>query len=218
MLLGFALLAATIYVTYQGIRNPSTGSSIAIALLGSIGVPIGLGAISVGWRWRQEPSALDLRTESEAKRRAAAALEDAETAEKIKAEMTAYVALRARRLEIDRRRTELSRAAQTLVELHNELKDAEAQLNLEITEVDSETREILDRLTEPRPRIELPEIGMPASGIGVLAWAVSRIAEASMEWSLSAFERRRLRRLARVAPDALAPGKDSDQPNDGKSS
>jgi uncharacterized membrane protein len=79
ILVGVCILAATIFAIVSGIRHPTTTATIVVSLLSVIGVPISLLAISAGVRWWQRPNAETLRTE---------------TAERIKAELNAYIALR----------------------------------------------------------------------------------------------------------------------------
>jgi hypothetical protein len=106
---GLTIIIVTVFYTIIGTNHPSSGNSIRIALLSAIVMPIALLSISAGYGGLREPNAETLKTEAEAKRRAAAALEDAETAEKIKSELEAYVAVRTFRLEIERKRQEVSR-------------------------------------------------------------------------------------------------------------
>lgn len=205
---GVAVLAVTTYVTVRGIAHPSVGSSIAIALLGTIGVPVALGAISIALNGLRDPDASILRREAEAKRRTAAALEDAATAETLKAEMEAFLALRARRLEIERRRTELRRDAEALVTFHKALGEAERQLDLEETQLDPATRSILDEVLdlqgERYARTLRPYLRFADQVLSLLLPASPLSLANASDGLLRRLEQRRLRRLARLAPDALA--------------
>lgn len=196
IILGFCLIGVTVYAIIKGLNHPTTNSTIAIALFSSIGVPIALAAIGAGIRWSQNPNSATLRTEAQAKRRAAAALEDAETAEKIKLELDAYIALRARRLEIDRRRRELVSASEVLSESYRELNKAEAQLGVEATRLDPEVVNILDSFVEPSGQTIVPDLHIYGIPVG-------RIVQYFYNELDDSLEKRKLRRLARLAPEAL---------------
>jgi hypothetical protein len=207
MLFGFAVIAATVWYIILGVKHPSGSNSITIALLSAIGVPIALGAIAAGYRGFGEPDAATLKTEADARRRASEALEDAETAEKIRSELEAYVIVRTFRLEIERERQELSSAVRAAMEMLAKLNQDEALLGAKKTELDPIVLETLDPLLQSD---ELPEYldsilsVMPSFmfvPIGPLTKTISRAIYGHMR-------QRQLRRLARLAPDALAdPGR-----------
>ncbi len=170
---GILVLGTITYFTIEGIRNPSASWTVAVALLGAIGVPVGLSSAGGGWRLRQDFNAEELRAEAEAKLRAATALDHAATAERIRSELNAYVELRARRLEVDRRRTQLEEACLNVVELHGELTVAERQLGLEASQLDPQTIEVLDQFTEEEPlpfRSGSRTCASTASLLGRLPW------------------------------------------------
>ncbi len=195
-LVGLGLLVVTVWVIVTGIKHPTAGRSIGIALLSAIGVPIALGMLSVGYRQFRRPNFSTLRTEAEAKQRAASALEDAATAEKIRAELNAYVAIRSWRLEIERRRQELANAAKSMLQMLRELNDMEARLGVEITEISPATIGTLDVLLESGPSFVFPDfyiLGMPVGK------AANVVADAIYDY----VEQRRLRQMARLAPEAL---------------
>jgi hypothetical protein len=193
----------------RGVTHPTPAYSIAIALLGAIGVPIALIAISVAIKGLREPDASILRQEAEARRRTAAALDDAATAETLKAEMEAFVALRARRLEIERRRIELRRDADRLVNSHKALGAAERQLELEQTQLDPATTRVLDDVLnlygEGYARIYPYFQGLERM-VSMLLPGVGEVLRESFGDFMQRLERRRLRRLARIAPSALDDG------------
>jgi hypothetical protein len=196
IILGCCIIGATVFWILKGIKHPTINSTIVIALLSSIGVPISLAAIGAGIRWSKKPDSATLRTEVQAKRRAAEALEDAETAEKIKLELDAYIALRARRLEIERRRRELTSTAEILSQSYGELNKAEAQLGIETTHLDAGIVEILDSFVEPSGAFPFPDVRIYGIPVG-------QMAQQFYEKLDDLLEKRKLRRLARLAPEAL---------------
>lgn len=204
LLLGLAIIVATVWYIILGVKHPSSSNSVTIALLSAIGVPIALGAIATGYRRLRGPNAAMLKTEAEAQRRAATALEDAETAEKIKSELEAYVTVRTFRLEIERKRLELSRTVTTAMEMLAELNEDEARLGDEKTRLDPVTVETLDALLQPSETFKVLDqlvISMPSIGpipTGEIAQIIARRFYAYLR-------KRELQRLARLAPDALAP-------------
>jgi hypothetical protein len=196
VLISIGVIVATVWLIIKGVKHPTAHLSIGIAVLSAIGVPVALAAMSVGYRQFRGPNSETLKTEAEAKRRAAAALEDAETAEKIRAELNAYVAIRSWRLEIERRRQELANATEALLRMHHELNDMEAQLGVDITEISPTTMETLDVALEGGPPITFPNFyfyGMP----------VGKAANMLLNTVYDHMEQRRLRRLASLAPEAL---------------
>jgi hypothetical protein len=195
VLVGLGLLIITVWFIVTGVKHPTAGRSIGIALL-SAGVPISLSIMSVGYRQFRGPNFSTLRTEAEAKQRAASALEDAATAEKIRAELNAYVAIRSWRLEIERRRQELANATKSLLQMLRELNDMEAQLGVEITEISPATIETLDALLKPGPPFVIPDFHVYGMPVGK---AANIMAEAIYDY----VEQRRLRRMATLAPEAL---------------
>ncbi|MBB5867889.1 hypothetical protein F4553_001268 [Allocatelliglobosispora scoriae] len=217
-LLGLAILGATVVLTVKGTQSPSAGMTIAIALMGAIGVPIGFGALNLARQATQRPDAALLKHEAEAKRRTAAALEDAETAERLKAELDAFVALRARRLEIERRRQELKASAAALVDMHRELGTAEKQLGVAESAFDPQVAQILDevmglRLTTEYRAVKfylgtmdrMLSIFLPIPAGGSLVESSERL--------MTVLDRRRMRRLAKLAPEALSqPGTSAPTP------
>jgi hypothetical protein len=221
LLLGVAIIAATVYYIILGVNHPSSDSSIKIALLSAIGMPIALGAITAGYRGLHEPNAETLKTEAEAQRRAAAALEDAETAEKIKSELEAYVAVRTFRLEIERKRQELSRSANATLTLLKELNEDEVRLGEAETRLDPITVETLNSLLQDSDIpaflalfldiMSIASIAMPFGGSGASSF-VETIARQFYDY----LRKRELRRLARLVPDALA-APDDKPPTDGAS-
>ena len=196
VLVGLGLLVITAWFIIIGVKHPTASRSIGIALLSAIGVPVALGIMSVGYRQFRGPNFSTLRTEAEAKRRAASALEDAETAEKIRAELNAYVALRSWRLEIERRRQELANASKSLLQMLRELNDMEARLGVEITEISPATVETLDALLESGPPFVIPDIRVWGMPVGK---AANMMAEVIYDY----MEQRRLRRMATLVPEAL---------------
>jgi hypothetical protein len=193
-LVGVCALGAVAVLTTLGAMHPSTKLTLTVGLLGTIGAPIAVAMVASGWRWSQGPDAAALRTEAEAKRRTAAALEDAQAAEALKSELVAFVELRARRLEIDRRRSELVSAAKRLVALHDELTAAEKQLGLDASKLEPMVIEVLDKVidrTPPRVRFSFVMPGLPEELLEALVHSAWRYRE-----------RRHLERLARIAPAA----------------
>jgi hypothetical protein len=208
-LFGFGVIAATVWYVIVSVRNPSSVNSITIALLSAIGAPIALTAIAYGYRGVRGPDAATLKTEAEAKRRAAAALEDAETAEQIKSELEAYVAVRTFRLEIERKRQELSRAADVALEMLKDLNEDEVRLGEQETRLNPQTLLTLDSLLESSDVPEMLDVflrSVPSFGI----FSVTPIMGIFVRKTYRDFRRRELRRLARLAPGAgAAPGKGS---------
>jgi hypothetical protein len=196
VLVGLALLIVTAWFIVTGVNHPTAARAIGIALLSAIGVPVALGFISVGYRKFRGPNFSTLKTEAEAKRRAAAALEDAETAEKIRVELNAYVAIRSWRLEIERRRQELANATKSLLEMLRELNDMEARLGVEVTEISPATIETLDAVLEAGPPFVFPDF---------YAWGipVGKAANMMANTIYDHMEQRRIRRMASLAPEAL---------------
>jgi hypothetical protein len=196
LLLGLAILGVTAWFIVAGVKHPTAGLSIGIALLSAIGVPVALGIMSVGYRQFRGPNYSTLKTEAEAKERAAAALEDAETAEKIRAELNAYVIIRSWRLEIERRRQELTNATKTLLQMRSELNDMETQLDVETTKLSPETTEILDTILDTNPLVIFPDFRVWGMPVGKAAnWVINMV--------FDSVEQHRLRQLASVAPEAL---------------
>lgn len=196
VLIGLGVIVVTVWLIIKGVKHPTARLSIGIAVLSAIGVPVALAVISVGYRQFRGPNSETLKTEAEAKRRAAAALEDAETAEKIRAELNAYVAIRSWRLEIERRRQELVNATEALLRMHHELNDMETQLGVDITQISPTTMETLDVALEAGPPFTFPNFyvyGMP----------VGKAANMLVNTIYDHLEQRRLRRLASLAPEAL---------------
>jgi hypothetical protein len=154
ILFGLGVITATVWYVVVSVRHPSSTNSIVIALLSALGAPIALSMIAYGYRGVSGPDAATLKTEAEAMSRAAAALEDAETAEKIKSELEAYVAVRIFRLEIERKRQELSRAVEVTLKMLNDLNADEVLLGEKETSLDPRTLLTLDSLLESS---EVPE-------------------------------------------------------------
>jgi hypothetical protein len=77
------------------------------------------------------------------------------SAEKVKAELEAYVATRTWRLELGRKRQELASAADNLVRMQEDLNANEARLGAEVTQLSPATIQTLDALLEPRPRVKI---------------------------------------------------------------
>lgn len=208
IVLGLALIAATIWFTIAGIKHPTTSLSIIIALMSAIGVPVGIISISSGYRLLQTPNSAMLRTEAEAMHRAAEALDKAATAQKSQAalrkaasELNAYVAIRSWRLEIERRRQELSTAAEAALQMLRELNDRESLLGVEITQLSPDTMKILDRILA-RPKYVLPEIRVRGVPYG-------KILEGLLNETSDSLERQRIRRMTRLAP-AILPGEQAE--------
>jgi phosphoglycolate phosphatase-like HAD superfamily hydrolase len=187
------------------VKYPSADKSIVIALLSAIGVPVAITIATVGFNGVRSPESATLRTEAEAKIRAAEALEDAETAEKIKAELNAYVVVRTWRLEIERKRRELSQAANSVMETLKEVNESERQLGIEKTKLSAETVETLDSLLEPSKFIELPDFYLFGGFPGRLA---GKMAEIIINESFKYWQRRRMQQMKKLAPEALAEKKD----------
>jgi hypothetical protein len=196
VLVGLAILVLTTWFIITGVKHPTSGRSIAIALLSAIGVPVALGIMSVGYRQFRGPNFSTLKTEAEAKRRAASALEDAETAETIRAELDAYVAVRSWRLEIERRRQELANATKSLLQMLNELNDMETRLDVEVTKISPATIDSLDALLEAGPPFVFPDFHVWGIPVG----KVANIAAGTIYDHL---EQRRIRQMANLAPEAL---------------
>ncbi|UUW91887.1 hypothetical protein [Pimelobacter simplex] len=137
--LGVGLIGGTVWIVVEGSREPSTSLSIFIALTTAFAAPLGLAALGAAWKLSHGPDWRLLRTEAEARQRAADALADAETAETIRAELQSYVELRARAVDLQRRRTELQSDAQRLVAAKEELNAQEAQLRQAKSKLDPET-------------------------------------------------------------------------------
>lgn len=203
--IGLMMFGVTAWVVVDGVRHPTAVSTILITLLCAIGVQAAYISIQAGIRLWARPEASILRTEAHAKSKAAAALEDAETAEKIKLELDAYIAVRARRLEIDRRRAELTSTAELLMQSCKELNRAEQQLGVDSSLLDPETMELLDVLVEDKRR-SVPDFYVYGIPVGnALQWAVDVAGDY--------LEKARLRRLSKIAPEALGEtSKDGQQP------
>jgi hypothetical protein len=103
---GLCIFGVTAWMVVVGVRHPTVGSTIAITLLSAIGIQLAFIAIQSGYGLWKGPEARAMRVEVQARSRAAAALEDAETAESFSSNLMLTFAVRARRLEIDRRRKE----------------------------------------------------------------------------------------------------------------
>jgi hypothetical protein len=201
ILFGLAIIVATISYIIIGIKHPTSANSIAIALLSAIGVPVALSAITVGYRGFLRPNAAMLKNEAEAKLRAAAALEDAETAEKIKSDLEAYVAVRTWHLEIERKRQELSRTVETVLEMLEELNQNETRLDIEQTKLNPATVETLDSLLRPDTTSDVLDVFFSTRKTPSPS---SQIAEILVRQSYEYMQRRRMRRIARLAPEALS--------------
>jgi hypothetical protein len=162
-------------------------------------------------RWPSSGTSQDsaiLRTEAEARKRAAAALDDAETAEKIKAELNAYVVVRTWWLEIERKRSELSQAASSVVEMLKELNESERRPGIAKTGLSIETVETLDSLLESSPTIQIPDLYLNVLGVMPGGNVAGRIAEIGVNESFKYWQRRKMRRMAELAPEALSESKD----------
>jgi hypothetical protein len=193
--LGLALLGGTVWIVISGTTNPSAANSVMIALSTAIAVPLGLASLATAWRLGRSPQHQALRAEAEAKQRAADALAQVESAKIIKAELQAYVAVRARWLEVERRRAELAASAEAMRDMHAELQKLERQLGVEESRLDPETVAVLDEYLRTR-RAQMPDFFVLGVNVGALA---DRAAESVFD----SLERRRLRRLAATAPGAL---------------
>jgi predicted RNase H-like nuclease (RuvC/YqgF family) len=142
------------------------------------------------------PESKNLRLEAQARKRAADALEDAETAEKIKLELDAYIAVRARRLEIERRRVELASTLEVVERLHDELNESEKLRDVQTTQLNPETVQILDDITKAK-RPTFPAFYLYGIPVG-------RIMQFAYEQISSRAEKNRLSRLSSLAPEALS--------------
>jgi hypothetical protein len=207
-LFGLAIIGLLTWLVVAGTRHPTADKSIGIALLSVVGAPIALNLFGAGYRRFQGPNSTQLRTEAEASRRAAGALEDAESAEEIKAELEAYVELRTWRLEIERKRRELADSADALVTALQELNADEKRLGLEMTRLSATTAETLDALLEPKPIFSIPDyvfftnpLRLPGA---IMGWATARLIERIAQSLIAYLQGRRMRRLREVSPEALS--------------
>jgi hypothetical protein len=204
---GSALIGLTVWLVIVGIKHPTAGRSIGIALLSALGAPVALGCVGAGYRRFRGPNSTELKAEAEAKRRAAAALEDAETAERIKAELEAYVTVRAWELEIKRKRVELAGTADQLVMMLRDLNADEVLLGQERTKLSPVTVETLSAVLDDRTRVKIPPLlsGLLDGAIPLgLAGIVVPVAEALANDILKRLERRRLKRIRSAVPQALS--------------
>lgn len=202
LFIGVVFIAATVIATVHGVRHPSSSFTVAIALIAAIAVPVGLTLMTAGWHLFQEPDAVELRTEAKAKLRAANALEEAETAEEIKKSLVAYVELRTRRMEVERKRVEVENSTRTLNRLFEDLKAEERRLGLEVTQIGPEVVGILDAYAEPK----LPWYFniLRASNVILPAVQVDQLIEGLVHWTWSRQERSRLSKLSSLAAGELA--------------
>jgi hypothetical protein len=211
---GLVIIGLTVWFVVVGVKHPTAGGSIGIALFSALGAPIGLTCLGSGYRQYRGPNSNELKTEAEAKRRAAAALQDAETAEQIKAELEAFVTVRAWELEINRKRVELSGAADQLVAMLQDLNEDEALLGEEKTKLSPVTIETLSALLDDRTRVKIPSLvsGLldGAIPLGLGAIGVPAV-EALTNDILKRLERRRLQRIRSAVPRALS---DADEARD----
>lgn len=207
-LFGLAIIGLLAWLVVAGTRHPTADKSIAIALLSVVGAPIALSLLLTAYRRFRGPNSEELRTEAEAKRRAAEALEEAKSAEQIKAELEAYVELRTWRLEIERKRRELADSADALVEALHELNADEKRLGLEMTTLSATTAETLDALLEPKPIFSIPDYVFFTSPwrlpSAIAGWATTRLIERIVQSLLAYLQERRTRRLREVSPEALS--------------
>jgi hypothetical protein len=204
---GLIIIGLTVWFVVVGIKHPTAGRSIAIALFSALGAPLGLACVGTAYRQFRGPNSIELRAEADAKRRAAAALEDAETAEQIKAELEAYVTVRAWELEIKRKRLELAATADQLVTMLQDLNADEDLLGEAKTKLSPVTIETLSVVLDDKARVKIPPlvtglldgaIPLGLGGIGVPA------AEALANDILKRLERRRLKRIRSAVPQALS--------------
>jgi hypothetical protein len=204
---GSVIIGLTVWFVVVGVNHPTADKSIVIALLSALGVPLALAFVGAGYRQFRGPNSNELKAEADAKRRAAAALEDAETAEQIKAELEAYVTVRAWELEIKRKRLELAATADHLVTMLQDLNADEDLLGEEKTKLSPITIETLSALLDDKGRVKIPPLvtglldgaaPLGLGGIGVPA------AEALANEILKRLERRRLKRIRSAVPQALS--------------
>jgi hypothetical protein len=210
---GLAIIGLAVWFVVVGIKHPTAGRSIGITLFSALAAPLALACVGTGYRQFRGPNSNELKTEADAKRRAAAALEDAETAEQIKAELEAYVTVRAWELEIKRKRLELAATADQLVTMLQDLNADEDLLGEEKTKLSAVTIETLSALLDDKARVKIPPlvtglldgaIPLGLGGIGVPA------AEALANDILKRLERRRLKRIRSAIPQALSDGDGSE--------
>lgn len=208
VLFGLAIIGLTAWLVVAGTRHPTAGKSIAIALLSAVGIPVALSLLVAGYRRFRGPNSSELRTEAEAKRRAAEALEEAASAEQVKAELEAYIELRAWRLDIERKRRELADSADALVAALQGLNADEKRLQLEMTTLRPTTAEALDTLLEPKPVISIPDYVFFISPMrwpsAIMGWAATRLIERTAQILIENLQARRVRRLREISPEALS--------------
>lgn len=193
---GLAIFGITVYVVIGAVKHPTPMATIMVTLLCAIGVQLAFILLQSSYGLWRGPEARDLKVEAQARKRAADALEDAETAEKIKLELDAYIAVRARRLEIERRRVELANTLDVVTKLHDELNESEKLLELEVTQLDPKTIQILDDITEDR-RPAFPEFYLYGIPVG-------QVMQFAYEQLSSRIEKNTIRRLSSLAPEALS--------------
>jgi hypothetical protein len=206
---GLVIIGLTVWFVVVGVRHPTAARSIGIALLSALGAPVGLACVGAGYRQYRGPNSSELKAEAEAKRRAATALDDAETAEQIKAELEAYVTVRAWELEINRKRAELAGTADQLVTMLRDLNADEDLLGEEKTKLSPVTIATLSALLDDKARVKVPS---PVSGLldGAIPLGLGAIgvpaAEAVANDILRRLERRRLKRIRSAVPQAFSYG------------
>lgn len=200
---GLVIIGLTIWFVVVGIKHPTAGRSIGIALFSALGVPLALACVGTGYRQFRGPNSKELKVEADAKLRAAAALEDAETAEQIKAELEAYVTVRAWELEIQRKRLEVAGTADQLVTMLQDLNADEELLAEEKTKLSPVTIETLSALLDDEARVKIPPLvtgllnGAVPLGLGGIAVPA---AEAFANDILKRLERGRLKRIRSAVP------------------
>jgi hypothetical protein len=206
---GLVIIGLTVWFVVVGIKHPTAGRSIGIALFSALGAPLALACVGTGYRQFRGPNSDELKAEADAKRRAAAALEDAETAEQIKAELEAYVTVRAWELEIKRKRLEVAAAGDQLVKMLQDLNADENLLSEEKTKLNPVTIETLSALLDDKARVKIPPMvtgllaGTIPLGLGGIAVPAG---EAFANDILKRLERRRLKRIRSAVPQAFSNG------------
>ena len=199
VLIGLGVIVVTVWLIIKGVKHPTARLSIGIAVLSAIGVPVALAVISVGYRQFRGPNSETLKTEAEAKRRAAAALEDAETAEQIRAELNAYVAIRSGVLKLNDAGKSLLMRPRRCCGCAIEPNDMETQLGVDMTRVSrNHDGDFWTSAFEAGPPIQRSLLfyvyGIPVGEAASMCWSIR-----FMITSNSA----RLRHLASLAPEAL---------------
>lgn len=157
-LVGVGVFVAIYFVVQWAVRHETDTSIFLVGVMATVASPIGFGLWTTAWRLLRPPSQELIRRQAAAAKELERSLSDWEyadsqrqQAEATRATIDSYIALRTRRLDLERRRQSWDENALRLYEEHKQLTAlAGALAEDEVTRISPEARATLDRVIQPK--------------------------------------------------------------------